>query len=230
MDDRLLIAEEVMLLVLPDNGKLGIEFSSAEYPLTGAVLVELAMRGLIDIRSQGKSDKRYVRAVGASSPSDPLLADALAHLGEDEHEVSSLIGRLVPKIQDTVLGRLAERGIIEREEARFLWVFPTTHWPEKNARPEAELRERVSEVLVGRAEPDERIGSIIALLSASQLIKQLRPPLPWDKTVEKRVKDIEKGSWSSAAVSEAVNSVMLAVTAAMVAITAATAATTAATM
>lgn len=226
MDDQLLIAEEVMLLVLPDNGKLGIEFSNAEYPLTGALLVELAMRGLIDIRSEDGSDTKHVRTADAASATDPLLADALAHLGEDEHEVSTLIGRLVPKIQDTVLERLADRGIIEREETKFLWVFPTTHWPEKNARPEAELRERVSEVLLGRAEPDERIGSIIALLSASQLIKHLRPPLPWDKTIEKRVKDIEKGTWSSAAVSAAVTSVMLAVTASMVAITAATTAAT----
>ena len=226
-DDRLLIAEEVMLLMLPDDGKLGSALENARYPLTGALLVELAARGYVDVREEKKTT--YVRAAGHGSaglPDDGLLAAALTALGDKEHKVSRFVENEFPKIAEAVLDRLAGRGIVEKETTKSLWVFTTAQWPQKDSRPEEALRSDITDVLEGRADPDERTGGIIALLSAAGVLGSLRPPLPWSKEIKKRAEAIASANWGSAAVSAAVESVTYAVTAAVTAVFVATTATT----
>jgi hypothetical protein len=231
MDDRLLLAEEVMLLMLPDTGKVCFGLENARYPLTGALLVELAIRGHVDVRHE--EDTTYIRAARTDSgeavdaPTDELLAVALTALDDEEHKVATFVENTFPKIAEAVLERLAERGIIERETTKTLWVFTTTKWPEKDSRPEAALRSSITDVLEGRTEPDERTGSIIALLSAAQKLNDLKPPLPWNKEIKKRAEAIAGSNWGSVAVSAAVESVTAAVTAAVSAVFIATTTTTA---
>lgn len=228
-NDDLLIAEEVMLLMLPDDGKTGSALTNARYPLTGALLVELAMRDLVEVREEKKTT--HVRAtsrsaVGYDEPTDGLLADALTALGNAEQKVSTFVENEFPKIDEVVLDRLVDRGILARETTKSLWVFTTAQWPEKDPRPEAALRSDITAALEGRADPDERTSAIIALLSAAGVLNHLRPPLPWSKEIKKRAAEIQSSNWGSAAVSAAVESVTSAVTATMTAVLAATTATT----
>lgn len=226
LNDRLLIAEEVMLLMLPDSGKVAFELGNARYPLVGALLIELATSGYLDVRQEKKTS--WVKAVGSrgsSAPTDGLLAEALAALGDDEQKVSKFVENEFPKIAETVLERLVERGIVEKEKTKSLWVFTTTQWPEKDPRPEAALRSSITEVLDGHRDPDEHTGVIIALLSAADVLDNLKPPLPWNKESKKRATEIQNSNWGSVAVSAAVESVTYAVTAAVTAVFIATTAT-----
>lgn len=226
LNNRLLIAEEVMLLMLPDSGKVAFELENARYPLVGALLIELATSGYLDVRQEKKTS--WVKATGSrggSAPDDGLLAEALAALGDGEQKVSKFVENEFPKIAETVLERLVERGIIEREKTKSLWVFTTTQWPEKDPRPESALRSTITEVLEGQKDPDEHTGAIIALLSAAGVLDNLKPPLPWSKEIKKRATEIQNSNWGSVAVSAAVESVTYAVTAAVTAVFIATTAT-----
>lgn len=217
-DDNLLIAEEIMLLLLPDNGKVGVELGYAHYPLTGALLAELAIRGHIDVRDDGKST--FVRAAdddSAPTPGDSLLGETLAALGNDERTVPTFVESTFPKVAEKVLDRLVERGILDREKTTSLLVIPTTKWSTKDPRPEEALRSTITDVLEGRSEPEERIGAIIALLTGAEVLGRLKPSLPWNKETKRRAREIQDGNWGSTAVAEAVQQVAASVNASLTA-------------
>ena len=80
-----LIAEDLVLLLLDDeSGK----FTNATYLDTGiggALLVELALNQTVEVvKGSGLWARAKVRPTGLSAPSDPVLAEALALVGEKE--------------------------------------------------------------------------------------------------------------------------------------------------
>lgn len=214
----LLIVEDFMLLLLDDDSGSPAGAGTLHYSLGGALLVDLALQGRIEIDSKG------VTVVPASPPTDPLLADALEKIGEKRRGTHALLFVLGQELSDKVTERLLERGLVRREQRKVLRLFRTTTWPADDVRHEDDLRAQLKRVLVDGEQPDARAAAIIALLNAINVLYIVLDDLPW-RTVAKRAYEIQKGDWAGDPATMAVmttNAGIVAATASAVAVAAAT--------
>ena len=224
-DPLTLIAEDLLLLLLDDeSGKP--QTQQLQVALGGAVLVELALEGMVEVAeptAMWRSAK--VRPVAGASPDDPVLASALRTAGEKDRSAQSLVEKLGKGLSDTLCRRLAERGILERRDDKVLGLFPRTRWPARDTSHEDDLRRALTTVLVYGNEPEPRTGALVALLHAVDRVHKAVPhPGVSDRDVKKRAKQLSDGQWAATAVKEAVTAATAATVAAMTAATAGAAA------
>lgn len=221
MQNDLLIVEELMLLLLDDDGASISGAGTLHYTLGGAVLVELALLDRVELDQDsggGFLNGNIVRPKGVERLEDPLLQEALEAVRVKDIRVQPLILTLGGSLRPVLLERLEKRGLISREQGRFLGIFRTTRWPAGDARHEEELRERIRAVLVEGREPDPRTAAVIGLVYASGAMPALRPPLPWNSTTVTRARKIQEGDWGADAVSDAVQRTAAAIAASSAAV------------
>jgi hypothetical protein len=223
-----LIAEDLVLLLLDDEtGKL--EHSTyLDTGIGGALLVELALAENVSVvKDSGFLARSKVHVSSAPPPTDPVLAEALALVGEKPRTAEDLVGRLGKKRRDVLLDRLRQRGILEEKEHLALGLIPRKRWPTVDSTHEAEVRRSLGDALRRDVRPDQRTAALVSLLSALDLAhKVVDREGHSGREVKKRAKEIAEGDWSAKAVSDAVAAAQAAVTAAIVASTAATTAAT----
>ena len=213
LSQDLLIAEELMLLLLADDGRSISAAGTLHYPLGGALLVELALIGRVELdeTSGGFVSGPIVRPLGNGPLGDPLLQSAYDTVVERPRRVQTLLALLGADLWSVLLERLEQRGVIRREKAKFLGIVPTTRYPADDGRPETALRNRILDVLVHEHDPDARTAAVIGLVYASGAMPALRPPLPWNSTTVQRAQQLRDGDWGAAAVGKAVERTALAV-------------------
>lgn len=206
MDDTTLIAEDLLLLLLDDDGASISGAGTLHYTLGGAVLVELALRGWVQIDTDDRRSANgpLVIPTGIPRPDDPLLAEAMTVVSAKQRRVQVLILALGSDLLPVLQQRLMDRGLITQEKRRVLGLFRTTRWPATDAAHEADLRRRIRAVLEDGAEPDPRTAAVIGLVYASGAMPALRPPLPWTSTTVARAQAIQEGDWGASAVNAAV--------------------------
>jgi hypothetical protein len=218
-----LIAEDLLLLLLDDDKGHLRHASYLDTAIGGALLVELALGGHVEAQEQeqrwGLGPKALIRPTG-SLPGDPVLREAYRLVAEKERSAQDLVGRLGRKRRDPLLERLAERGLVRREQSKVLGLFPRTTWPEADGRHEAELRRGLAAVLLEDAAPDDRLAAVVALLSAMDLAhtvldRQGRAA----RDVKASAKQVAEGDFSAKAVKDAIASAQAAMTAVIVAST-----------
>lgn len=220
-----LIAEDLLLLLLHDE-KGSVQHTYHLDPvLGGALLVELALGGHVEPVPQEKrwgwTPKDKVRAT-SDVPADPLLREAQATLAEKERTAQDLVTRLGRKRRDPLLERLADRGLVRREQSKVLGLFPRTTWPEADGRHEEALRARLEAVLLRDDVPDDRTGALVALLSGADVAqKVVRSERRRPRDVAKRAKAVAEGDWAAAGVKDAIAAANAATMAAITASTAA---------
>jgi hypothetical protein len=213
----MLIAEELLLLLLNDRtGRTPASVTELDKGLAGAVLVELALLGSVDVAGDG-GPVRKGRLVTkpAPPPEHPVLADALEKVAAKAgRKPQDVLGVLAKGLKDRLTGGLVEAGLVRKEARRVLGLFPTTRLPAQDIARKTQVRERLREVLAG-AEPDERSGALIAVLSALNAVT-IVVDMPDKRAARRRAKEIAQGHWAAAAVRKAVDAVNAAI---MVAIT-----------
>ncbi|MEI5672597.1 MULTISPECIES: GOLPH3/VPS74 family protein [unclassified Nocardioides] len=215
-----LIAEDLFLLLLDDEkGTLG----GTSYPqpvLGGAVLIELATTGAVEVEEKTSVWRSAKVHPAGHPPEDAVLRAAYDVVAEKPRSAQDLVTRIGKGVRDTLAERLVQRGILERRESRVLGLFPRTRWPAVDSRHEAELRTRLTGVLVRGDEPDERTGALVALLAAIDRAQKVvdHQGLP-AKEVRQRATAIAEGAWAAKAVRDAILAASSAVTAAVTAST-----------
>ncbi len=219
-----LIAEDLLLLLLDDeSGKLS-STTSLDAGLGGAVLVELALSGCVEVvEGTGLWARAKVRPVPGALPPDDVLRDSLAVVAEQERTAADLVERLGRKRRDPLLERLERAGILERREDKLFGLFPRRRWPALDSSREADVRRQIGDALLRGVRPDDRTAALISLLSALEIAHKVvdREGLS-SSQVKKRAKAIAEGDWAAKAVHDAV----LAVQSALVVVVAATTAGT----
>ncbi len=209
----LLIADDLLLLLLDDEtGKLS-GTSYVDVGLGGAVLVELALSGCVEVvKGPGMWASAKVRPVPAALPADGVLREALAVVAEKERTAQDLVTRLGRKRRGPALERLQHAGILEQREDKLLGLFPRRRWPAVDSSHEADVRRQIGDALLRGSTPDEHTAALIALLSALQIAHKVidRDGLPAGQ-VKKRAKAIAEGDWAAKAVRDAVLAVQSAV-------------------
>jgi hypothetical protein len=164
-------AEE--LLLLAHDEKSG-QFANLQdllmnTALAGAALMDLALINRIDtdLRSLVVLDRKptgekildfALNAIGAL-PSKTKTIDALDVLRKQGEE-----------LEEIVIARLIERGILKEEEGRILWVFETRRYPLIDGKELREVKRRIADLLLSDEIPDPRDIVIIALAQSCGLL------------------------------------------------------------
>ncbi|MFF3992689.1 GPP34 family phosphoprotein [Streptomyces cyaneofuscatus] len=214
MPSKLLIVEDLTLLLMDDASGAIPTAGTLYYTQGGAVLVELGLAGhvRVDEGDRGLTGIR-VHAVVGRPPEDPLLRDAYKKVSEKVRGVQTLLIEIGTGLREPVFDRLVERGTLRRETKKTLGLFRTTSHTIADSAYKKALLEQVRAVLIDGAEPDARTASLIGLLSASGSLPNLHRTVPWSGKVYHRAKELERASWGA----EAVNSAVLRTVAAIAA-------------
>jgi hypothetical protein len=216
-----LLAEDLLLLLLDDErGTVRGVTIDLRVPLGAAVLAELALEGAVRIdEPASRWHAARVEATGVS-PSDPVLADALAIVAEKPRTVADLANRAGKGLRDRLARRLADQGILERHDDTVLGLFPRTRWPAADAAHETEVRATLRGVLLDERVPDARTAVLAGVLGALDRIPAVLGLHGADaRFAKRRAKEIADGDWASKAVRDAVRSAAAATTAAVTAAT-----------
>ena len=123
-------AEEIMLLLLDDKGGRFVDARamSLKFGLAGAVLMDLALEGRID------TDPERLFVIDPTPLKDDLLDPTLIRIVQSpkRRDTRQWIEQTVTyagDIQECSLVHLVERGILRREDDRFMWVFHERRYP-----------------------------------------------------------------------------------------------------
>jgi hypothetical protein len=215
------LAEDLLLLLFDDDsGRPVVDGTALDNALAGAVLLELVESGRVSPAGPADDAKEGRLLVRDASPTgDPVLDQALDRLeAKDPVKAQRAVQLLTKGLRPVVLERLADRGLVRREERKLLGIFPRTSWPAAATEHEQLVRARLAEVLVGGQAPDAHTGGLVSLLSAINAVhKVVRGDR---KQLKARAVEVGTGAWAGDAVNKAVEAVQTAVTAAVVAATA----------
>ena len=167
--------EELMLLILDDeNGKfVSVPDQLLRYALAGGVMMDLALENRID------TDLKRLLLVDSHPVQDSLLDPTLADISQTtaRHDARFWVERTAFRRGDAIrqeaLNRLVERGILQRQDDRFLWLFRTRRYPVIDDRAEREVKLRIMEILFSDQIPGPRDVVIIGLAHACDLFGQI---------------------------------------------------------
>jgi hypothetical protein len=211
------LPEELLLIAYNDTtGRQESGIAELGCGLAGAVLVELALPGRVDIVEE------HVRAVDTTPTGDSVLDTVLQRIATEKkpRKPDWWVGKLNSGIQDSLLDRLVDRGVLSRQRRKVLGLFPVRRYPTLDAGVESAARSRLQSVVVHGTQPDARTAALAALLDACGLARRTFPDID-HKQLKARMKELSEGQWTSDAVRKAIQSIHAGVAAATVASTAA---------
>lgn len=170
----LTFTEEILLLMLDDDGLfLPIRGGAVEHILAGAALMDLAFANRID------TDPEQLLVLDRTPTGNPMLDDTLERIAgsgetmDTRGWVDALARQAAPEIRRQALASLIDRGILEAQDERFLWVFRSRRYPMIDGRVEREAKLRIEDVLLSDDAPDPRDVAMICLLDASDILRDI---------------------------------------------------------
>ena len=186
------VAEEIVLLLLDDESGdfVPAPIWSVRFALAGAVLMDLALENRID------TDLDKLFTVDTTPLGDNLLDPTLVRIAESPktHDARYWIentAEYADEIREEALARLVERGVLRREDNRFLWVFKSRRYPIIDGKAEREVKLRLMEVLFSDEIPDPRDIVIICLADACDLFTELLSKRELERAA-KRVEQVRR--------------------------------------
>ncbi|WP_028850889.1 GOLPH3/VPS74 family protein [Thermocrispum municipale] len=198
----MLLAEELLLLAYDDDTGRPEWGTNLDYALVGAVLIELAELGHVELDGTGRKARLAVKRTAPTG--HPVLDEWQAKIAEhDGRKPKDVVAKLSSKLHGKLLDHLAERGILSKERNKVLGLFPTTRWPAQDSSHEAKLREDLRQALVAGVEPQPRVAALISLLHAIGTVPRVVDKAD-RKPAKQRAKAIAEGNWASDATRRAI--------------------------
>ena len=201
---KLRFAEEITLLMLNDEDGEFVRVPgwSLQCAFAGAVLMDLALENRID------TDLKRLVLIDPTPLGDDILDPVLARIAQatETHDARHWVEHIadyVEEIREGALAGLVKRGILRREEDRFLWVFKSRRYPIVDGEAEREVKLRIMEVLFGNEIPDPRDIVLICLADACGILKELLSARELERAAE-RIEQVRKLDLIGQAVSKAV--------------------------
>jgi golgi phosphoprotein 3 len=218
--------EEVLLLALKDDsGKIDWGAGHFHMVMAGAVIAELLLAERISV-----DEKKLVTLLDGAPHENAVLNQALQFLAaaKRRRKIQHWIGKLAVQkdLKQMTAAALCDQGILKAEEAKVLFVFNKTTYPELNPGPERQLIARLKHAIFSDGnEVDARTGLLISLTYPSGMLaipfaaKELRKR-------KKRIKQITEGELVGKATADAIaaTQAIIAAVAVMPVITAASSA------
>jgi hypothetical protein len=192
-----LIAEDLLLLLADEAGTVG-ERSRLSIGLSGALVLELTLSGRVDLAVEPPPERLVV--VDTSPAGDEVLDEALAVIAATERQRPSEALRLLgERLQDRLLARLVERGLLRQADSAVLAMLPRASWPTQDLTYERELCASVVDTLIRDTAPEPLPGALIGLLAALDRVHVALSPVQFGLTVgqlAKRARAVTPESWA----------------------------------
>lgn len=206
-----LIAEDLLLLVIDDGGKVS-SAAGTDLALAGSVLLELGLLGAVTASGpQGFWQTTKVSAVPDVELADPLLKQHYLTIAARERSAQDLVSHLGKGLRWALLDRLVRGGLLTYEENKVLGVVTTKRFPATDTRHRDSVRNAIGGVLTGKTMPDERTAGLIAVLHAADLLHTVISIPGWSTSqLKARGKVIAESNWASKAVSETLQGIYTA--------------------
>jgi Golgi phosphoprotein 3 len=241
-DTRLTLMEEVLLLGLKDKeGYTSFWNDCISSGLRGCILIELALRGRVELERAGMRRKNLLGRKIILKNSDPcgdvLLDEALKHIKETNQPetvqtwIEYLSGETwnplklryqLKNVRERLAKNLVEKGVLTTEKQNFLLFDMTTHPVTDNVQ-KTKLIKKVQESVLAKWVNDphrmeKRMLSLIFLAHSSDVLENAFAPLNDDDydVAMKRVRDLLDLDLEAEAAKEKANEVMWAVFAAFI--------------
>ena len=169
-----MLATDLLLLALDDERGTVLPQAAMglDYGLAGAIVMELALRGRLDVND----DK--VSTIGPVID-DALLDDALRTIaatpGKDLSHWVWHLARDLGGLRQRLLDRLVAQGTLAKRERRVLLLFHQNVYPERDARVEHDIRRRVNDALLHGRSPDAQTACLIHLAAACRVTDAIYP-------------------------------------------------------
>ena len=227
MSGRMLLAEDLLLLLLHDaSGKPMVDTARLDLALAGAVLLELATLGKVDVTGSHDAVKPGRLIVRDGAPTgDAVLDESLRRVvAMGPKKPQSALPTVAKGLRSELLGRLVGRGLVRLEEGRFLGLIPTRAWPAVDTGHERRLHEGVQAVLVAGRSPTSTEAALIALIRAvGQVAKVVGDVGVPARELRRRAEAVAAGGFAPEAVRKAVEAITAATAAGIAAAAAAAA-------
>lgn len=204
----MLIAEELILLTLEDITGQPVKglrnLATRDVLVGGALLAELALAGAAEVHQQSFWRSPKVRPVKVQVADDASLQHAYDIVCERPRTPPKVVKRIGTGMAAYLIGHLVDQGLLRAEDRKGLFFSTTVH-PVLDPRSKQPVRDRIAGVLLHGHTPDERTGTLIALLSAVDQAHRLfvSPTVP-PRVVKKRAKEIARADWAAGAVREVI--------------------------
>jgi len=241
-ETRLTLMEEVLLLGLKDKeGYTSFWNDCISSGLRGCILIELALRGRVELERAGMRRKNLLGRKIMLKNSDPcgdvLLDEALKHIKETNQQetvqtwIEYLSGETwnplklryqLKNVRERLAKNLVEKGVLTTEKQNFLLFDMTTH-PVTDNLQKNKLIKKVQESVLAKWVNDphrmeKRMLALIFLAHSSDVLENAFAPLNDDDydVAMKRVRDLLDLDLEAEAAKEKTNEVMWAVFAAFI--------------
>jgi Golgi phosphoprotein 3 (GPP34) len=204
-----LIAEDLLLLLADEAGTLG-ERSRLSLGLAGALVLELTLSGRVELT--GEPPPERLGAVDTSPSGDDVLDEALAVIASTEQPRPSQALRLLgDRLQDRLLARLVERGLLREADTMVLGMLPRAEWPTQDLTYERELCAALVDTLIRGTAPQPAPGALIGLLAALDRLHVALAPGQFGLTVEQlatRARAVTPDRWAPQRMRSALKAVL----------------------
>lgn len=208
---ELSIIEEILLLELDDaSGRFSsIPDLSRNYAISGAVLMDLALRDRID------SDLEGLMVVDTTPTGDDILDPVLSELAKSPEKQAARhwineFALDAQRIRERALTRLVGRGVLKEEAGKFLWIFGTRRYPAIDGKEMKEVKLRILGVLLNDDIPDPRDIVLICLADAYKLFDSILSQKELDRAAD-RIALVRKMDLVGQAVTRAVKDIKAAI-------------------
>lgn len=171
MEIELNLLEKYLLIALDDEkGKFVNDTIHLHYGFAGAILLELAVRDKIEVRGESiiLKDKATEKSIALNKAIDYLTESG-------EMKTKDLVNKLSKKASEyknDTLQNLINKGVLSKEEGKFLWIFPNNKYPTQNELPEMKLRDRLTDVVLHGKSPEPEDVMLLSLIKVSGLTKE----------------------------------------------------------
>jgi len=237
-ETRLTLMEEVLLLGLKDKeGYTSFWNDCISSGLRGCILIELALRGRIQLERAGMRRKGLLSRKVVLLKSDPcgdvLLDEALKHIketGDQQENIQTWIEYLsgetwnplklryqLKNVRERLAKNLVEKGVLTTEKQNFLLFDMTTH-PVTDNLQKNKLIKKVQDAVLTKWVNDphrmeKRMLSLIFLAHSSDVLENAFAPLNDDDydVAMKRVRDLLDLDLEAESTKATANEVMWAV-------------------
>lgn len=189
VDMALLIAQELLLVAYREDGTAWGRGTELDLALGGALLVELALAGNVELVGS------QVMAAGRQpAPAHPELAGALTDVAAKPRRPKSWVQRLARGARRRLLRDLVEHQVLTEERYRLLGVLPARRYPALDPAPKLEIERRLRAALVEGQQPDQRTAALASMLSAARLERRVLPDED-HKLVRQRLREVAESDW-----------------------------------
>ncbi|MFF4505510.1 GPP34 family phosphoprotein [Streptomyces sp. NPDC001401] len=202
------LGEQILLLALDDTTGKAEQQPQAEYMISAAALLELALAGRIRI-GDGKVVLQDATPLGAAALDAPLARIAGQDQQDDKGDAQKWVFGLRKEAYEAARQGLLDKGLIREEQRRVLGLFRTSRFPEADGSVEAALRRTLDQVVLAGRDPDERTAALLVLLHHGGLHASAFPDAD-QAAVKRRTAQIAESHWAGPAMQQLADSVLVA--------------------